>query len=365
MNADQTDLTLFATTLKARKAVADEVIETYLNTKLQEIEATYGDASLQAVTAFTEIVGRGGKRIRAALAESGYRMFGGTDQKVIDQLSLVLEMIHAYLLITDDISDRSELRRGGPTAHRMLEEWFTRTNQTGDRQHFGASLATLAAMTGMHMAMSELSRVPSETERIRAAIDNINRILVVTCQGQINDLWNETTHTSSQRQVENVLVWKTAYYSFVNPLQLGAILAGANSSQLKALEDYSLNAGRAFQISDDIIGLFGSPDDTGKLPMDDLREGKRTLLVGRALELAGEQDAAFLSQQLGNEQLTEVDFERCKRIISDCGSLEHARHELAKSCEAAKQVLQQGNLPQSDELRFLSGLADFLQTRKA
>jgi geranylgeranyl pyrophosphate synthase len=85
-----------------------------------------------------------------------------------------------------------------------------------------ASLATLAAMTGMHLAMSELSRIPADAERLRAANDNLNRKLVVTCQGQINDLWNETTGASPQKQIENVLVWKTAYYSFVNPLQLGA-----------------------------------------------------------------------------------------------------------------------------------------------
>jgi geranylgeranyl diphosphate synthase type I len=365
MNAERTNLELFLTTLKARKTTADKAIDTYLQTKLPEIEADYGDASLQAVTAFTQILDRGGKRIRAALAESSYRMFGGDDQEVIDKMTLVLEMIHAYLLITDDISDRSELRRGGPTAHRVLEEWFTRTNQVGDRQHFGASLATLAAMTGMHLAMSELSRIPADAKRLLAASDHLNRKLVVTCQGQINDLWNETTGTSSQKHIENVLVWKTAYYSFVNPLQLGAILAGADQTQLKTLEDYSLKAGRAFQISDDILGLFGTADHTGKLPMDDIREGKRTLLIARALELASADDANFLRQQLGNEQLIEADFERCKSIITSCGALEQTQRELEESCEAARQVLKQSNLPEGDEQRFLSGLADFLMTRKS
>lgn len=362
---DSNDLNLFVSTLKTRKSRADEIIDAYWRTKSPDLDATYGDASRQTMTAFTEILGRGGKRFRAALAESGYRMFGGTDQKVIDQMSLVLEMVHAYLLITDDISDRSELRRGGPTAHRILEEWFTRTDQTGDRQHFGASLATLAAMAGMHLAMSELNQIPVGAERIRAASDNLNHILFVTCQGQMNDLWNETTKTSSQKQIENVLLWKSACYSFVNPLQLGAILAGAESHQLKTLEDYGLKAGRAFQLSDDVIGLFGSADETGKLPMDDLREGKRTMLIGRTLELASKEDVEFLEQQLGNEQLTEADFERCKQIITNCGALSHARQEIQQSCEAAKQTLIQNGLPATDESRVLAGMADFLMTRRA
>ncbi|HKX24111.1 MAG TPA: polyprenyl synthetase family protein [Candidatus Saccharimonadales bacterium] len=365
MNADQTDLTLFAATLKSRKATADTVIKTYWDTTLPEVNTTYGEASRQTMSAFTDILNRGGKRFRAALAESGYRMFGGTNQKVIDQMSLVLEMVHAYLLVTDDISDRSELRRGGPTAHRILEEWFTRTNQTGDRQHFGASLATLAAMAGMHQAMIELNKIPVDAERVREASNNLNHILFLTCQGQMNDLWNETTGTSSQEQIENVLIWKSACYSFVNPLQLGAILAGATPDQLKILEDYGRKAGRGFQLSDDVIGLFGSADETGKLPMDDLREGKRTLLIGRTLELASKEDANFLNSQLGNERLTEADFERCRAIIAESGALDQVKTDIAESCDAAKQALNQSDLPSSDEIRFLSGLADFLKTRKA
>jgi geranylgeranyl diphosphate synthase type I len=99
--------------------------------------------------------------------------------------------------------------------------------------------------------------------------------------------------------------------------------------------------------------------------MDDMREGKRTLLIGRALKLATTDDASFLSQQLGNEQLTEADFERCKRIIASCGALEQTQQELWGSCEAARQVLQQNDLPDGDELQFLAGLTDFLMTRRA
>lgn len=365
MNADSTDLTLFAETLKNRKATADKVIRTYWQAAMPEVSSVHGEASHQTMTAFTELLSRGGKRFRAALAESGYRIFGGTDQKVIDQMSLVLEMINAYLLIIDDISDHSELRRGGPTVHRILEEWFTRTNQTGDRQHFGASLATLAAMAGMHQAMNELNKIPVDAERIRTASDNLNHILFLTCQGQINDLWNETTNASSREQIENVLIWKSALYSFVNPLQLGAIMAGATQEQRKILEDYGLKAGRGFQLSDDVIGMFGSADETGKLPMDDLREGKRTLLIARTLELASEEDKAFLESQLGNEQLLEADFERCKQIISNCGALDQTRQEIHRSCDEAKQVLSQSNLPKTDETRILAGMADFLKTREA
>lgn len=360
-----TDLTFFARTLEKRRRAADHVIAGYWQAKLAEVHSGYGDASWETMQAFTEILGRGGKRIRASLAESSYRMFGGDDQRVIDGMSLVLEMVHAYLLITDDISDRSDLRRGGPSAHRIVEAWHERAELGGDQQHFGASLATLAAMTGLHMAMGELTKLPASPGRIRSAADNLNHLLVTTCQGQINDLWNEVSSTDDQTNIENVLLWKTAYYSFINPLQLGAILTGATDGQLNTLRQYGLSAGRAFQISDDIIGLLGSEADTGKDAMGDIREGKRTLLINQALSLAGPDDAHFLATQLSNAQLTPEAFQRCRDIVSSSGALAHAQRELERSCREAHGIIQGGGLPDGQERQFLCGLTDYLRTRKA
>jgi geranylgeranyl diphosphate synthase type I len=360
---ETSDRQFFAERLKRDQHQADDTIRAFWDETMDATKATYGDASGRALQAFADIMERGGKRIRGALATEAYRMFGGTDDEVIRRISLALEMIHAYLLITDDISDKSDLRRGGASAHKLLEKWHAEGKLAGEQAHFGANIATLAAMTGMHEAMAIIAELPVEPERRTAALANLNRLLVVTCHGQINDLYNEATSTNDASQIEHVLLWKTAYYSFVNPLQLGAILAGAPSAALTALERFSLEAGRAFQISDDILGLFGSQDVTGKHPIDDLREGKRTLLVLRALEQASSEDAEYLNAQLGNPDVTEQDLQRCLGIIKDSGALDSVRTELASSCDKARQATQSADLPQSEGTQFLRGLVDFLQTR--
>jgi geranylgeranyl diphosphate synthase type I len=359
-----TDESFFTETLGRQKQQFDRVIEEYWRQALPAVQRHYGDASEHALQALADFMSRGGKRLRASMAEQAYRMFGGDDQAVIDQVGLALELIHAYLLITDDISDQSDTRRGGPTVHRILGAWHDDTHLQGNGERFGADIAILAAMTGMHMAMDMVSTLPVSAERRVAALENLNRLLVATCHGQINDIYNQASATHDPQAAERVLLQKTAYYSFVNPLQLGAILAGASAEALQALEQYGIAASRTFQISDDVIGLFGDSQQTGKSTMDDLREGKRTLLVLKALELAGTDDGTFLESQLGNQNLTQEDFTRCQHIVRDCGALDFVTAEMARSAEEAVNLLQASTLPDGDSLRFLRGLTGYLQARK-
>lgn len=360
-----TDQAYFVSTLANSKNAIDKVIQEYWVRELQDISTTYGEASFRTMSAFASIMNRGGKRIRAALSEVAYRMFDGTDQRVIDGLGLALEMIQAYLLVIDDICDHSDVRRGGPSAHRIIEQWHSDNSLHGGAEHFGASMATLAATTGMHRAMLIIGGLPVGAEPRLAALDNVNQLLVRTSHGQINDIFNEASTTRDRKSIENVLVWKTAYYTFANPLQFGAILAGAPQPALDALMKYSLAAGRAFQISDDIIGTFGSQEKTGKSPSDDIKEGKRTLLVIKALEIATAADAKFLESQLGNADLSADDFAHCQEIIRNCGALDYAQDELSASCKQAVACTKDPQLPNGDGVRFMRGLANYLQERKS
>jgi geranylgeranyl diphosphate synthase type I len=362
---ESSDVAFFADQLKARKQRFDRIIAEYWQDELLTIRKNYGDASYHTMQAYVSILSRGGKRIRAALAMAAYRMFGGSDQQVIDDMGRILEMVHAYLLIIDDISDRSDIRRNGPSAHRLLEQWHDEAGLRGGAAHFGANMATLAAMAGLHQAMTDTTKLAVPAARRVIALENLNELLTVTCHGQMNDLMNEATNTRDTSRVEHVLLWKTAYYSFVNPLQFGAILAGAPEEALEVLAQYGQAAGRAFQISDDLIGVFGSIEQTGKNPADDIREGKRTLLVLKALELAELEDAAFLESQLGNRDLTDAAFARCQTILQQSGAVRAAQQELVTSCQQAQHIVAGGRLPSGDGIRFLSGLAEYLQTRQS
>jgi geranylgeranyl diphosphate synthase, type I len=257
------------------------------------------------------------------------------------------------------------VRRGGPTAHKALEAWHHDAQLHGDPAHFGTSMATLAAMTGLHESMLIIEGLPVSAEWRMAAVKSLNYFIAITCHGQCNDIMNEAAGTLDEKRVEDVLLWKTAYYTVANPLQFGAILAGAPADMLDALMRYSMAAGRAFQISDDILGMYGDAKSTGKSPADDIREGKRTLLIVKALELASKDDAAFLDSQLGNAHITPEEFERCKEVIRTSGALQFVQKELERSCREAIAYVHEGGLPDGDEMQFISGLATYLMDRKA
>jgi geranylgeranyl diphosphate synthase type I len=319
---------------------------------------------IDSVRAYCELLGRGGKRIRGILTITGYHMFGGTDDAVALEAAKALEMLQAYILMVDDIQDKSVVRRGGPSAHILLKNIHEQQNLKGDSQHFGESVAMNGFLFGAHSAIDVIADLDVDAEQRLRAIRNVNKYFIATAHGQTLDIFNEATATTDEDLVNNVLIWKTAFYSILNPLQLGAILAGANESDLRGLEAFALAAGRTFQITDDIIGVFGDDDATGKSAMDDIKEGKRTILSVRALKSTNPDDAAFLEHMLGNEQLTVEQFDRCKSIIEQSGALDYAKNEAGKSAEQAIVELDRlRNTNNNDQIAFLAQLTESLLHR--
>jgi geranylgeranyl diphosphate synthase type I len=359
-------LELFKAKIKSYKALIDADIESYSKDFEAQSSEQFGENSRRASSAFTELLSRGGKRIRGGLTMLAYEMFGGTDKDVAITAARVIEMLQAYVLIIDDIADRSPSRRGGPSAHILLKEWHEKHHLKDDSQHFGESIATLAAMLGSHAAIALVSDINVQAEYKVNALRTLNQNLMVTAHGQFNDIFNEVLESDEEQSIENVLVWKTAYYTFISPLQFGAELAGVGNGKLETLAQYGLHAGRAFQIGDDIVGTFSKEQESGKSPHDDIREGKRTLLIAYALKKSGKADAHFLRQCLGKQDLTSAEFERAKTIIKDSGALEHALKEAQKSADAACAVLAiQTEGWDAESVEFLRQLVQYLVIRKS
>lgn len=359
-------LALFRDKLTSYKALIDADIARY-SKELETLTAEqFGTNSLQATSAFTEILGRGGKRIRGALTMLAYEMFGGPEPLVALVAARAVEMLQAYVLIIDDIADRSVSRRGGPSAHILLKDWHEKSGLEGDSLHFGESIATNAALLGCHAATSIITDLCVPTDYKVKALKTLNQNLIVTAHGQFNDMYNEVLQADDEQAIENVLVWKTAYYTFISPLQFGAELAGADNETLETLSEYGLHAGRAFQIGDDIMGTFSNEQQLGKSPLDDIREGKRTLLITFALKKANKTDGQFLRQCLGNPNLNQADFDRCKQIIEKSGSLSHAKVEAQKSADAASEVLAtKTDGWDATSVEFLRQLVQYLVIRKS
>ncbi|MEI7682874.1 MAG: polyprenyl synthetase family protein [Candidatus Saccharibacteria bacterium] len=347
----------FEQTLKTdRQAINDDIAQ-YVNHLKTTTNKKYGSGSELALEAYCDVLGRGGKRLRGSLVIEAYKMCGGTNQAMILQAARAIEMVHAYLLVIDDIQDRSVLRRGGPAAH-------TKLAKTTKNEHLGETLATNGALLGNHAAMMILANLEVSPELRSNVLSILNRTLVVTAHGQIADAINQTSKNVTEADVRLVQEWKTAAYSILNPLHVGMVLAGADCHATDDITPYAMALGQAFQITDDIIGTFGSVTETGKEPMDDIREGKRTLLIVYALKHASSAEKQFLLKCLGNNQLTNKDFERCQEIIKNTGALEYARRQAKKYVDQAKESLNSSQKHWSNAgHEFLDGLASYLIIR--
>lgn len=354
----------FSEQLVGFKHDIDHSLHEYAATLKHQTAKNYTPASATVVDAYCQVLARGGKRIRGALTIMGYQMCGGTNSGMILQAASAIEMTHAYILVLDDIMDKSAKRRGGDAAHTILANYHKHHDLSGDGYHFGEATAINGALIGCHFAQSIVTKLDAPDSNKLKAVQLLNDALVVTGHGQINDIFNEVVDVVSDRAVDQVLEWKTAHYTFLNPLQFGMALAGASEEQLRSVYDYCMHAGRAFQITDDILGTFASELEAGKSPMDDIREGKRTVLSVTALEKAGSANKNFLIQMLGNESLTQSEFTRCKEIFVETGALEISKKLAEQHVIEAKASLTQNTKSFSaDGIEFLSELTNQLVGR--
>ena len=344
------------------KQKIDADIDEFAAVFTQRTQSEFGDYPAEAVRAYQRFLTRGGKRIRGVLAMHSYYMFGGTNEQVALEIARAIEMLHSYILAVDDIQDRSESRRGGPTVHIDLKNYHIENVLKGDSHHFGESIAMNAFLFGVHSALDVIADLDVSDSLKVAAIKNVNKHFIGTAHGQTLDIFNEVTDTVSEDDVNNVLLWKTAFYTFANPMQLGAILAGASEESLEAISDFSMYAGKVFQITDDILGIFGDDEKTGKNAKDDIIEGKRTILTTKAMELAGPEDAAFLEKCLDNSDLTDDAFGRCKQVIEESGALNSAKKEAEKASIKALESLPRMNVS-DEEAIFLEQLVQFMLER--
>lgn len=354
----------FTTALAAYKQAIDADIETYA-THIRNITLEqYGPYAALEANTFLDVLSRGGKRIRGVLVMVGYEMCGGADRDMILQAARAIEMLHAYILIIDDIQDRSTVRRGKPSAHEMLATYHRQHHLRGDARHAGVSLALNAALAGVHAAEGVLANLHADPQLRLNALSISNRTMSITVHGQTYDIMNELAAAPPLQDIQRVLEWKTAQYSFINPLHVGMVLAGAGCEATDAITPYALHVGKAFQIIDDILGIFGNTQELGKSPLDDIREGKSTLLSVYALEHATPADRTFLRDCLGNAGLTQTDFERCQTIIESSGARAYAQTLAGEEAAAATRALHAGKRLWSEAgTVFLDGLTAYLAKR--
>lgn len=299
----------------------------------------------------------GGKRLRARFCLAGWRAVAEAGRRAatappeVVTASAALEIFHAAALVHDDVIDNSDTRRGRPAAHRALEAQHRAAGWEGDAAAYGRSSAVL--LGDLLVAFSDdlleegLARAaPDRAAGARAAYAVMRRDVTI---GQFLDIAEESAFRTEPdaRHAERALrvaSLKSARYSVQQPLLIGAALAGADDDQRRALAEFGHPVGMAFQLRDDVLGVFGDAAVTGKPSGDDLREGKRTVLIAYAREALPAGPRRTMDELIGDPDLDAEQIAALQRTIVDTGALDRVEDLIAGFARDADRALSGARL---------------------
>lgn len=322
----------------------------------------------------------GGKRFRARFCFWGWRAIAGlsedsdgahTDHPIFD-LASTLEIFHAAALVHDDIMDNSDTRRGEPAAHRWFQRRHVDQDFAGDSAHYGASTALLVGDLLLAWAdeMLDRSLINTASAEARALTRReYQRMRSEVTLGQYLDIheeaaWRHTSETSRFDRAMRVITYKSAKYSMEAPLRLGGSLASATPAQLDQLSAFGLPLGIAFQLRDDILGVFGDPEVTGKPSGDDLREGKRTVLIALAEQEMSPSASSVFADLLGDPDLSEDQIAVMQTTLHDTGAVEKVEKIISESVEKSLDALERASIA-TEAKAELARLAEAVTKRLA
>jgi len=301
-----------------------KALDDFLADQVDALEAVSPDCA-PMVDAIADLV-RGGKRLRPAFCYWGWRGAGGPDDDAIVVAAAALEFFQAAALIHDDVMDDSDTRRGMPAVHRRFATLHRGSGWTGDGERFGLAGAVLAGDLCLVWSDQLFTASGLDDATLRLGRGVFDRMRTELMGGQYLDMLEQAV--AAQRvggaveRARRVIRYKSAKYTIEHPLLIGGALAGAGDTLLGTYSAYGLPLGEAFQLRDDVLGVFGDPAQTGKPAGDDLREGKRTVLVAKALETASPLQAQEVRRLLGDPGLDAAGVETLRTVIVETGALD-------------------------------------------
>lgn len=302
------------------------------------------DELVPVAEALAEFVLDGGKRLRPSFCFWAARAAGLPDSESLVRAAASLELLQASALVHDDVIDHSDTRRGQPAMHRRFAEIHRARDWAGSSDEFGAGAAiligdlllawseTLLATSGFDAAARERARPISDVMRLELMA------------GQYLDVVEQARGGTSVESALRVARFKSAKYTIERPLHLGAVLADAPTPVITAYSEYGIPLGEAFQLRDDLLGVFGDPGVTGKPAGGDLREGKRTVLIALAVERLASAEAAALQAGLGNPGLSDAEVARLRNLIAESGAAAQVESMIVERADHALAALARADL---------------------
>jgi len=326
-----------ATGDEAFRARVDAALASFAEAKRAELNAISPDLAAFADAAIDFIAG--GKRLRPLFCRAGWLVGGGDpDVPAFDDAAASLEWLQGSALAHDDLMDGSDTRRGRPSLHRQFERLHRTENLLGSAERHGAAAAIL--LGDLMLSWVDEQFRASALPRLSDALPWIDRCKTEVAAGQYLDVLAQARGNLDVDVAMKVVRYKSAKYTVERPMHIGAALAGADAALLDALSAVALPLGEAFQLRDDVLGVFGDPAVTGKPAGDDVREGKRTVLVARAAALGTAADRVLIETLLG----TAEGVDQLTAVIERTGALAAVESDIARLEGEALTALER--LPQ-------------------
>ena len=352
----------FLRSLNAVKAGVERRLEALFRDKIAEA-SRIAEGAEELVRILKEFTLRGGKRVRAAFVYYGYRCLSPRETDAVWKVAMGLELVQSFLLVHDDVIDEDDTRRGGWTVHRHYSDLHGNRGYSGEPGHFGGSMAILCGDLALSLAHEIVGGLAAEDAVGKRVLEAMNRMVSRVIYGECMDVLSEVVPEVSEQDALAITMLKTASYTVEGPLQMGALLGGAGEKDLKRLSAYAIPLGMAFQMRDDILGLFGDAERLGKPVGSDIREGKRTLLMLKSLAAATPAQKEFLERMLGNKAITEQEVAEVRRVVLQTGALDACKETARKWVEESRKALA-GCGWREEAVAFLEGAVDFMIERE-
>jgi len=351
-------------TLKEFKKKFDKDFIKYLGSKSKQSKKI--SPYLYEITSnIQELATRGGKRVRPAIMYYSFLGYGGNSISKTDLIraTMSIEISQSYLLIHDDIMDQDDLRRGGKTIHKMYFDKYLKDVSGGNLKNFSNSMAILSGNVASIFSLGVFDEIDiSHNIRCRL-LNELNNTHLLVNYGQVLDIMSIIDKDFDEKDLLRIHEYKTSTYTFTGPMKMGAILAGKSESEIGKINKYTLPLGIAFQLQDDILGMFGDEEKLGKPVTSDLSEGKKTLLILEALKSCNEKDRKTILSLLGNSRARVSDAEKVKKIIVDTGSLDKSKALAKRYVKKAESGLSELSI-KGEGKEFMKAIAEYMIKRE-
>ncbi len=361
------------TFFKKNKQLIDDFLIDFIQQKAEQVKLTSLEQIDQGLFFRLKTYVTGGKTIRGSLVVLGYELFNQKylqlaplEQQNLLKLAAVVELTHSMFLIQDDILDLDDLRRGQAALHAQYRQLGQSLDLEHELGHFGDCLAVMASDLLIFWAQELLGSLEIKADQFKKISLIYSQEMVHTVYGEMADFYFASVRSDIKpKQIKEMMLYKTARYSLVNPLLLGASLAGANQAQTELLIELAQNLGLIFQIKDDELGLFAQQDTLGKPVGSDIKEGKETLFKALLFDQANQAELVKLKQIFGQSDLNLEQITYVRELLGKYEVVAQLQTEVAELAQVVRQQIKKlselGAKIQAQQL--LGQLLEYLLTR--